>query len=140
MPHFDTHLCLVSAQATPNLLPLVDETWPRGYAMFLHAFSRSKEYAEGLSILTYMHYSEVEQWAGTYNTTTHEESRGEDYEAFKIRKAELLLDKVEDKFPGFRDKIKSYYVATPLSYRTCNDSAHCCSQYSMKVQVLSCEI
>ena len=27
MPHFDTHLCLVSAQATPNLLPLVDESW-----------------------------------------------------------------------------------------------------------------
>ena len=38
-----------------------EETWPRGYAMFLHAFSRSKEYAEGLSILTYMHYSEVEK-------------------------------------------------------------------------------
>lgn len=27
MPTFDTHLCLVSAQATPNLLPLLDETW-----------------------------------------------------------------------------------------------------------------
>jgi hypothetical protein len=27
MPTFDTHLCLVSAQATPNLLPLLDEAW-----------------------------------------------------------------------------------------------------------------
>ena len=25
MPKFDTHLCLVSAQATPNLLPDLDE-------------------------------------------------------------------------------------------------------------------
>lgn len=27
MPAYHTHLCLVSAQATPNLLPLLDETW-----------------------------------------------------------------------------------------------------------------
>lgn len=27
MPKFDTHLCLVSAQATPNLLPVLDEAW-----------------------------------------------------------------------------------------------------------------
>lgn len=27
MTHYDTHLCLVSAQATPNLLPLLDEAW-----------------------------------------------------------------------------------------------------------------
>ncbi len=27
MTTYDTHFCLVSAQATPNLLPLLDETW-----------------------------------------------------------------------------------------------------------------
>ena len=27
MPTYDTHLCLVSAQATPNLLPVLDENW-----------------------------------------------------------------------------------------------------------------
>lgn len=27
MTTYDTHLCLVSAQATPNLLPLLDDTW-----------------------------------------------------------------------------------------------------------------
>ena len=26
-PKFDTHVCLISDQATPNLLPLLDETW-----------------------------------------------------------------------------------------------------------------
>ena len=31
--------------------------------------------------------------------------------------AEVLLDAVERKFPGLRDSIKSYYTATPLSYR-----------------------
>ena len=28
-----------------------------------------------------------------------------------------MLDAVERKFPGLRDCIKTYYVATPLSYR-----------------------
>ena len=27
MPKYHSHLCLVSAQATPNLLPLLDEAW-----------------------------------------------------------------------------------------------------------------
>jgi hypothetical protein len=27
MPNFDTHVCLVSQQATPNLLPVLDDTW-----------------------------------------------------------------------------------------------------------------
>lgn len=29
MPLFETHLCLVSTQATPNLLPALDEAWHR---------------------------------------------------------------------------------------------------------------
>ena len=41
----------------------------------------------------------------------------ETYNHFKKRKAEVLLDAVERKFPGLRDCIKHYYVATPLSYR-----------------------
>ncbi len=43
--------------------------------------------------------------------------RGEDYEAFKTQKAEKLIGLVNEKFPGFRDAIKTYYTATPLSYR-----------------------
>ncbi|HRH67145.1 MAG TPA: NAD(P)/FAD-dependent oxidoreductase [Bacteroidia bacterium] len=94
-----------------------EEDWPRGYAIFVHAYSRSPGYAEGMTLLAYMHFSEVEKWANTFNTTSHEENRGEDYEAFKKRKSEILLESVEKKFPGIRDCVKSYYAATPLSYR-----------------------
>ncbi len=94
-----------------------EENWPLGYAIFCGASSRSQEYAEGLSILAYMRYQEVEAWKGTFNTVSKENDRGETYNEFKKRKAEILLDAVERKFPGLRKCIKAYYVATPLSYR-----------------------
>jgi all-trans-retinol 13,14-reductase len=94
-----------------------EENWPLGYAIFCGASSKSEEYADGLSILSYMRYEEVAQWKDTFNTVSNVNDRGETYNAFKKRKAEILLDAVERKFPGLRNCIKSYYVATPLSYR-----------------------
>lgn len=93
------------------------ENWPKGYAIFLAPSSKADEYAEGMTILSYMKFEEVKQWENTFNTVLDEKERGETYEAFKIRKAEVLLDTVEKKFPGIRDCIQSYYTATPLSYR-----------------------
>lgn len=94
-----------------------DENWPLGYAIFCGASSKSEEYADGLSILSYMRFEEVARWKDTFNTVSHETDRGESYNEFKKRKAEILLDAVERKFPGLRQCIKTYYVATPLSYR-----------------------
>jgi len=94
-----------------------EETWPLCYAVFFSASSRSDEYAESMTILAYMRYDEVKQWEKTFNTVSAEDDRGADYEAFKERKAEILLDCVEEKFPGLRKSIKKYYTATPLSYR-----------------------
>ena len=70
-----------------------------------------------MTILTYMRYDEVKKWEKTFNTVSTEDDRGDDYEAFKKQKAETLLDCVEERFTGLRDCIKSYYTATPLSYR-----------------------
>ena len=94
-----------------------EDSWPLGYAIFCGASSKSEEYADGLSILSYMRFEEVAQWKDTFNTVSNVNDRGETYNEFKKRKAEILLDTVERKFPGLRDCIKSYYVATPLSYR-----------------------
>ena len=94
-----------------------EENWPLGYAIFVSATSRSKEYAEAFTIFTYMHYDEVNQWENTFNTVSKESSRGEDYETFKIKKAERLIDIVSEKFPELRSCIKSYYTSTPLSFR-----------------------
>jgi all-trans-retinol 13,14-reductase len=93
------------------------ENWPNGYALFFTASSRSTEYAEGVTLMAYMHFKEVEKWAHTFNTVSEEENRGEDYDQFKIEKTQKIFDDVEKRFPGFRDCIKSYYVATPLTWR-----------------------
>jgi all-trans-retinol 13,14-reductase len=94
-----------------------DQNWPLGYCVFFSASSRSDEYAETMTILAYMRYDEVKKWDKTFNTVSTKEDRGQEYENFKKQKAEILLDCVEEKFPGLRSKIKKYYTATPLSYR-----------------------
>jgi all-trans-retinol 13,14-reductase len=99
------------------LTEYTEENWPTGYAIFFSASSKSPDYAESMTLLTYMKFDEVKQWSGTFNTVSKEDDRGMDYEEFKKRKAEKLLDLVEEKFPGLRKAIKTYYTATPLSYR-----------------------
>jgi all-trans-retinol 13,14-reductase len=64
-----------------------------------------------------MRYDELAPWQHTFNTERREASRGADYEAFKVQKAEQLIEAVSQKFPGFRNCVQSYSVATPLSYR-----------------------
>ena len=93
------------------------DNWPLTYALFANAVSKDEKYTDSLTIMTYMRYEDVAKWKDTFNTDTHSHSRGEDYEAFKKEKAEQLLDVVEKRFPNIRECIKSYYVATPLSYR-----------------------
>ncbi len=94
-----------------------DANWPLTYALFVNASSKHEQFADTLTIMTYMRHEDVARWKHTFNTDTQNENRGDDYEAFKKEKAEKLLDVVEKRFPDIRNCIKSYYVATPLSYR-----------------------
>jgi all-trans-retinol 13,14-reductase len=100
-----------------NMTDHTDKNWPLCYCVFFSASSRSPEYAESMTLLAYMRYDEVKQWEKSFNTVSATEDRGPEYEAFKKTKAEKLLDCVEEKFPGLRNCIKTYYTATPLSYR-----------------------
>jgi all-trans-retinol 13,14-reductase len=100
-----------------TLVDYTEANWPLCYAIFFSASSGSGEYAESMTILTYMKYEDVKQWGDTVNTVSKEAKRGEDYEAFKKHKAALLINLVQEKFPNLKDSIKSYYTATPLSYR-----------------------
>ncbi|MBX3239225.1 MAG: NAD(P)/FAD-dependent oxidoreductase [Chitinophagaceae bacterium] len=100
-----------------NMSDYTEDNWPLGYAIFIPPTSRSPEYAEAMTIFTYMRYSEVAPWQHTFNTVSAEEDRGETYTAFKKYKAEILLDEVEKRFPGLRDCIHSYTASTPLTYR-----------------------
>ncbi|PLX05396.1 MAG: all-trans-retinol 13,14-reductase [Marinilabiliales bacterium] len=89
-----------------------ESEWPQGYLFLTPAVSSSDQFAECASIISFMDFREVKKWE---NTSIGR--RGEEYEAFKRYKAEILLNEVEKKFPGFKDSIKTYYTSSPLTYR-----------------------
>lgn len=100
-----------------NLADYSEDNWPLGYALFFPPSHKTGEYASAITIFSYMRYEEVAAWHDTYNTVSAEKSRGETYENFKKNKARILLDCVEEKFPGLRNCIQSFTTSTPLSYR-----------------------
>lgn len=93
------------------------EEWPANYTLFFTEDAANPGYAESLSILCYMHYSEIARWADTNNRQGDEHERGADYEAFKQQKAELLLQKVYERLPELKGNIIAQSTATPLTYR-----------------------
>ncbi len=94
------------------------KAWPDGYCVFIPKSSKGGDYAESLTILSYMNYDEVKKWENTFATIPHyRDSRGEEYEAFKVERAEKLIDEVAKKFTSLKSQIKSYTSSTPLTYR-----------------------
>lgn len=94
-----------------------EDNWLKGIAMFNSPYANDPEHAETMCVMAYMRYDEVKQWEGTVNTTLSENSRGQDYEAFKEAKAQEILAALESVYPGIRETIYSYYTATPLTQR-----------------------
>lgn len=88
------------------------EDWPTHFMFYTPAVSTSETWAESAIVITYLRFEEVQKWD---NSTV--ENRGEDYRDFKNRKAEKLIGFVNQKLPGFKDSIETFYTSTPLTYR-----------------------
>lgn len=88
-----------------------EEDWPRGF-LYMHFCPKTGRYATSGVILSYMRLEDVAQWQSTSIGR-----RGKEYEDFKQRKAERLLDVLEKHFPHIREHIADYYTSTPLTYR-----------------------
>ncbi|MCK4662763.1 MAG: NAD(P)/FAD-dependent oxidoreductase [Bacteroidales bacterium] len=86
--------------------------WPESYMLLTQASDVNNKYANGITVMAYMKYNELKKWE---NTTV--EKRGSDYKEFKQKKADELLNLIEEKFPDIRKHIKSVYTSTPLTYR-----------------------
>jgi all-trans-retinol 13,14-reductase len=82
------------------------------FLLLTPAVTTDDHWAESIVIMSYMHYDEVKQWENTRIG-----KRGADYEAFKKQRSEQLIDLVEERLPGFRNHIHSYYSSSPLTYR-----------------------
>ncbi len=93
--------------------------WPNTYVATFSCNAKNQQFSDSMTIMTYMNFDEVEQWENSYNVEINHNSgnRGDDYEAFKKEKTELILSKIEKKFPDIRTKIKAVYSSSPLSYR-----------------------
>ncbi|MFO0477461.1 MAG: phytoene desaturase family protein [Bacteroidota bacterium] len=94
------------------------ETWPETIGMFGTTSSKNSKFTENFTAMAYMRFDELEKWADTKsiipNNITY---RGDDYEEFKILKAEKILDVLETRIPNLRTKIQSYTTASPITYR-----------------------
>jgi all-trans-retinol 13,14-reductase len=116
-PYFNHNYYYFNQDDAWGVADYTEEDWPRGYALYSSASSKASTFADGVTIMTYMRFEDMKKWEHTFNTATHESPRGADYEQFKKMKAEKLISQVELRFPGFREAIDRYYVATPLSAR-----------------------
>jgi len=93
-----------------------ENNWPLGYAVYLTPGAKNG-FAKGMTIFAYMRYEEVQPWASSFNTVASKQDRGAGYEAFKNKKTDQLLNRVEERFPGLRQSILHTYTSTPLSFR-----------------------
>lgn len=91
--------------------------YPNSYMLSTPKSTRGGDHADAITIMCYMDYDEVAQWADTHNTIVRPGKRGDDYEAFKRKKEEQVLNVVERKFPGIKSCIQSVHSNTPLSFR-----------------------
>lgn len=94
-----------------------EHTWPTIFAVFFSPHSGNPVYSRGITLLTYMKFSDVEPWKDTFNTVTRPGARSPEYERFKQEKAVKLITIAEKKFPGLTEAIESYSVSTPLTLR-----------------------
>ncbi|HNW56904.1 MAG TPA: NAD(P)/FAD-dependent oxidoreductase [Bacteroidales bacterium] len=88
------------------------ENWPRNY-IFMHQVPlKNPAYAESGVLISYMKFDEVKKWEDTFIGR-----RGNDYKLFKEARKEILLQQLENDFPGIRNNIKEVYTSSPLTLR-----------------------
>ena len=88
-PYMNSNFYYYKNESSWGVADYNKKTWPDGYMLFTSPSSKSENFAEGISIITYMQYDEMKQWEDTWI-----EKRGDDYKKMKEEKAEMLLDQV----------------------------------------------
>ena len=117
LPYFNHNYYHFKHPEVWNGTRYTEADWPTNYALFTSAHSRNTGYSHGLIMMTYMRFEEVAKWSETFNTYNKKSMRGDEYEDFKRRKADIMFDELEKKIPEIRKITKSYYTSTPLTLR-----------------------
>ncbi len=90
----------------------VEEDWPQNFVYLTPCERNQGPYARALQAIVFSPFSMCERWA---DTTVGK--RGSEYEDWKKRHTEMILNKLEMYRPGFRSCVKAVYDATPLTVR-----------------------
>lgn len=115
IPYMNTNHFAYAGNSPWNCETYDAESWPKGY-LYMHLCPETESpWAESGEVLVYQSMAECERWQAT-----HIGHRGSDYEAWKVEKAERILDLMERDFPDIRSHIDRYYTASPLTYRDYN--------------------
>ena len=93
------------------------EIWPESYMLSSTPSKHNPDFAESLTVLTYMNFDEVKEWESTFNTVAEENDRGKAYQEFKNKKGEEAINEIEKKIPEIRSVTRSVHTSSPLSYR-----------------------
>ncbi len=89
-----------------------EANWPQNFVYFTPCEKNQGPYAKALQVIVFSPFSMVERWA---DTTVGR--RGSEYEMWKSKHTELILNKLEFCHPGFRSCVEAVYDATPLTIR-----------------------
>lgn len=89
-----------------------EANWPQNFVYFTPCEKNQGPYARALQVIVFSPFSMVEHWA---DTTVGR--RGSEYEMWKSKHTELILNKLEFCHPGFRSCVEAVYDATPLTIR-----------------------
>ena len=107
-----TSYCLLNYNSKFDLKTLKQEDWPHSLMYYTPAVENQDEFAETMVIIGEMPFEWVKPWEDT--TVGH---RGEAYEQWKQEKTEIVLNLMEDLYPGFRDHIDFVTASSPLTIR-----------------------
>ncbi len=116
-PYMNHNIYAYSQEGVWDTVNYKEEGWPQALFICTPASGREGGWAESLSAMAYMDYEEVAQWSDTFNTVAETGERGAEYEAFKRKKEQQVIDRLESVFPGIRGAIKGVYSSTPLTYK-----------------------
>jgi len=91
--------------------------WP-GISMVSTApHEKNQQFADNITVMTYMDVNEMKKWGSSFNTTLYPADRGDSYEVFKQNKIDRVIDMLERRFPDIRNQIIASYASGPLAYR-----------------------
>lgn len=100
-----------------NTVDYARDTWPQVIYICTPSSSKSPQYAESIAAMAYMSIEEMNEWEATFNTIADKAERNQQYEDFKKIKEELVIQRLEKRFPNIREAILNVYSSTPLTYR-----------------------